>query len=227
MVRSRRLVLLSVVFAVVTVAACDKAGDKTAANGSGGQAAAPAAGSQAAAAGGQPATPAAGSQAVTAGGQPAAPAAGSQAVAAGGGQAAAPGPAAPSQPAAAGEPPASPPAESPLKVGAAVDGKWTNGRWYPGKIGAINADGTFRVNYNDGDVSKSLPASKVRLRRAGAPHSGGGGGGGGSCRSGLTQCGGRCVDIHDDNRNCNACGRTCPEACMGGSCVSNHYKYGN
>src|SRR4051812_37606391 len=40
-----------------------------------------------------------------------------------------------------------------LKVGDAVDGLWTNNRWYPGRIGAVHADGTFRVNYNDGDVS--------------------------------------------------------------------------
>jgi hypothetical protein len=205
MPRSGRLLSLSIVFVIVSIAACDTAKDKTATRGS----AAAAAGSQAAPAAGQ-AAPAAG-QAAPAGSQ-AAPAAGQAGPVAG----QAP-PAAPS--------PVAPPAENPLKVGAAVEGQWTDGRWYPGKIGAINADGTFRVNYNDGDVSRSLPAAKVRLRHAGATHHSGGGGG--SCGGGLTQCGGRCVDIHNDNRNCNACGRQCPEACMGGSCVSNHYKYGN
>jgi hypothetical protein len=211
MIRSGVFVVLRAVFIFLGVAACDKAAPPTATTGSGAvaagsQAAAPAAGSQAVA------PPAPGSQAA------APPAAGSQAAAPeAGSQAAATPPAAPS----------APPAENPLHVGAAVDGRWTDGRWYPGKIGAINADGTFRVNYNDGDVSRSLPAAKVRLRHAGATHHSGGGGGGGSCGGGLTQCGGRCVDIHNDNRNCNACGRQCPEACMGGSCVSNHYKYGN
>jgi hypothetical protein len=47
-----------------------------------------------------------------------------------------------------------------------------------------------------------------------------------SCGSGRMRCGGSCVDYRNDPKNCNACGRTCPEACMGGSCVSNAYKYG-
>jgi hypothetical protein len=47
-----------------------------------------------------------------------------------------------------------------------------------------------------------------------------------SCGSGRMRCGGVCVDYRNDPKNCNACGRTCPEACMGGSCVSNAYKYG-
>ena len=56
------------------------------------------------------------------------------------------------------------PASTPeaLKVGDFVFGQWTDNNWYPGKIGAINADGTYRVDYNDGDVSPSLPAEKVR-----------------------------------------------------------------
>ena len=207
MARSGCSVVLSVVFVVVGLAACDKAADNAVTAGSG------------AVATGSAPTPAAGAPAPPA---PSAPAASAPAV---------PAASAPTAPAGDGAATAAPatPAENPLKVGAAVDGRWTDGRWYPGKIGAINADGTFRVNYNDGDVSRSLPAAKVRLRHAGAAHSSSGGGnsGGGSCRGGLTQCGGRCVDIHNDNRNCNACGRMCPEACMGGSCVSNHYKYGN
>lgn len=49
-----------------------------------------------------------------------------------------------------------------LKVGDAVFGQWTDGSWYPGKIGKLNADGTYGVSYDDGDVSPSLPANKVR-----------------------------------------------------------------
>lgn len=198
--------LLHAVFVVVTVAACDNTGDKPAVSGSG------------AAATASPATPspAAGSQAATPGvaavGQAAAPSP----------AAAAPSPVAAAAPSAAA--PASLPSEHTFKVGDVVDGQWTDGRWYPGRIGAVNSDGTFRVNYNDGDVSKRLSSAKVRVRHVTATHSGGAAN---ACRGGLTSCGGRCVDIHNDNRNCNSCGRTCPEACMGGSCVSNHYKYGN
>jgi hypothetical protein len=194
--------VLPAVFAIVSLAACDKPIDWPAAKGSG----AVAAGGQAAVA------PAAGSQ-VTA---PAAVA---------GGQAVTPDPAA-GLAAAAGSPapPASASSVALFKVGDKVDGQWTNGRWYPGKIGAANSDGTFRVNYNDGDVSPSLPSAKIRVHHATATHHGSVAN---ACRGGLMQCGGRCVDIHNDNHNCNACGRQCPEACMGGSCVSNHYKYGN
>jgi hypothetical protein len=210
---------MGAVFVIVAVTACDKGGDRPAFNGfgmasTGSQAAPAAAGSQAAAPAAV-APAAAGSQAAT----PAAAAANPVAAPAGGDQVA------PAAGSAAAGAPASSHAEKTFKVGDWVDGMWTNGRWYPGRIGAVNADGTFRVNYSDGDVSRSLPIAKVR-------HALNGGFGfqstrGTSCGGGLMRCGGRCVDIHNDNHNCNACGRMCPEACMGGSCVSNHYKYGN
>ena len=53
-------------------------------------------------------------------------------------------------------------ATGPLKVGDVVFGQWTDSNWYLGKIAAINPDGTYAVNYNDGDVSPSLSASQVR-----------------------------------------------------------------
>lgn len=109
-----------------------------------------------------------------------------------------------------------------FKVGDKVSGKWTDGYWYPGKIAAVNPDGTYRVKYNDGDESRSLPASKVRARKASSSS----GSTAGGCSGGRTTCGGRCVDLLNDNQNCHSCGRTCPEACMGGACVSNAYKYG-
>jgi hypothetical protein len=121
----------------------------------------------------------------------------------------------------------SPGADKPFKVGDTVYGQWTNRKWYPGRIGEVHPDGTFRVNYNDGDVSNSLPPSQVRPRKAAPVQHGGERSSASTCGRGLRQCGGRCVDILNDNRNCNSCGRICPEACMGGSCVSNHYKYGN
>ncbi len=49
-----------------------------------------------------------------------------------------------------------------LKVGDTVLGQWTDGNWYPGKVGQINAYGTYRVDYDDGDVSPSLVANQVR-----------------------------------------------------------------
>jgi retinol-binding protein 3 len=61
--------------------------------------------------------------------------------------------------------PEPPPTTAPATyaVGDVVFGQWTDDQWYPGKIGAINADGTYRVDYDDGDVSPSLPASKVKV----------------------------------------------------------------
>jgi len=49
-----------------------------------------------------------------------------------------------------------------LKVGDSVLGQWTDGNWYPGKIAKLNADGTYTVNYDDGDVSPSLLTNQVR-----------------------------------------------------------------
>jgi hypothetical protein len=104
----------------------------------------------------------------------------------------------------------------PLKVGDRVQAQWTNGRWYPGKIVAITDAGTYDINYNDGDKSKGLPASKVR--RPGTAKPAGGGGKTSTASSsnapcpgpGLTRrCGGRCVNIQEDSNNCGGCGNKC------------------
>ena len=54
-------------------------------------------------------------------------------------------------------------------VGDSVDGLFTvtNGtqRWYPGKITAVNADGTYDVLYNDGDSEKGKYVSSLRLSK--------------------------------------------------------------
>jgi hypothetical protein len=55
------------------------------------------------------------------------------------------------------------PANARFEVGDVVFGQWTDGGWYLGKVGTINADGTYRVDYDDGDVSPSLPADKVKV----------------------------------------------------------------
>lgn len=47
-----------------------------------------------------------------------------------------------------------------------VDGLWVlaNGtqRWYPGRISAVNKDGTYEVKYLDGDVHKDKKSSEIR-----------------------------------------------------------------
>jgi hypothetical protein len=49
-----------------------------------------------------------------------------------------------------------------------------------------------------------------------------GGGGGVGCTSGLSLCGGRCVDVRLDSANCNLCGRVCAggQTCQAGVCTS-------
>lgn len=111
------------------------------------------------------------------------------------------------------------------KVGDLVSAKWDDGYWYPGKIAAVNPDGTYKITYNDGDVGNKQKAKNIKPRK---PSTGGSGSSsGGSCSGGRTSCGGRCFDLQNDPKNCYSCGRQCPEACMNGSCVSNAYKYGN
>ena len=29
-------------------------------------------------------------------------------------------------------------------------------KWYPGKVGQVNADGTFTITYDDGDVEENV-----------------------------------------------------------------------
>lgn len=51
------------------------------------------------------------------------------------------------------------------KVGDKVQGQWSDGQWYPGKIGAVDKKaGTYRVDYDDGDVSPALSAAQVKAR---------------------------------------------------------------
>ncbi len=116
---------------------------------------------------------------------------------------------------------AAPAAPAAVEVGEHVMAQWTNGRWYPGKIFAITDAGTYDVNYDDGDKSKGLPRKKIRKKGevAAASASGGGGGGHSTASSdapcpgpGLTRrCGGRCVNIQEDNNNCGSCGNRCSD----------------
>jgi hypothetical protein len=100
------------------------------------------------------------------------------------------------------------------KVGDQIQGKWSDGRWYNGRIAAVNDDQTYNIKYDDGDSSNHFHADRVRGR-----HSGGGGGGGAATQSsgnapcpgpGLTRrCSGVCVNIQEDNNNCGSCGNRC------------------
>ena len=107
-----------------------------------------------------------------------------------------------------------PPPKSDWKVGDKVQGKWTDGYCYKGTFAAVNADGTFKVKYDDGDVSNALPAAKVR---AIPPKSASTGKTGGTASDapcpgpGLTRrCNGVCVNIQEDNNHCGGCNNRCP-----------------
>lgn len=46
-----------------------------------------------------------------------------------------------------------------------VSGNFHNeGTYYPGVISAVNADGTFDINYDDGDKEKGVPMARLRAR---------------------------------------------------------------
>lgn len=109
--------------------------------------------------------------------------------------------------------PAAPAADA-LKIGDRVMAKWTNGKWYPGRIVGINDD-AYDVNYDDGDKSRGLPAAKVR-KQAASKSSGGSRPSTSSSDApcpgpGLTRrCNGRCVNIQTDDNHCGGCNNRCP-----------------
>jgi hypothetical protein len=55
-----------------------------------------------------------------------------------------------------------------LIVNAHVQAQWTDGSWYPGTIVRVHG-GRYDIDFDDGDHSDDLPASKVRLEGAAAP----------------------------------------------------------
>ncbi len=69
------------------------------------------------------------------------------------------------------------------RVGDEVEARYKRGRnWYPGKIRAVNSDGSYDVRYQDGDFERDVEAAFVR--RAG------GSGGGGAAVDAATSRGG-------------------------------------
>lgn len=111
-----------------------------------------------------------------------------------------------------------------FKVGDAVMGQWSDKKWYPGKIAAVNADSTYRVEFKDGDVAPTQPAALIRPRNA---QSGGGravAAGSKACSEGTnyTRCGASCFNLQTNNSNCGACGNQCPKTartCVSGKCT--------
>ena len=53
------------------------------------------------------------------------------------------------------------------RVGDEIDARYKKGRkWYPGKIRAVNRDGTFDIRYADGDTERDVEPSMVRGKEA-------------------------------------------------------------
>jgi hypothetical protein len=131
----------------------------------------------------------------------------------GSGSAAAPPPPEPPPPTTTEPPPA-----AGFAVGDRVSAKWTNGKWYPGKIVKIHDDGRIDVDYDDGDKSKKLPPSKVRKKEKRSSSSSGrssssSGDSDAPCPGpGITRrCNGKCVNIQEDNNHCGGCNNRCPD----------------
>lgn len=53
-----------------------------------------------------------------------------------------------------------------FKVGDKVEAHWKGGQtWWKGSIAKVNADGTYNINYDDGDKESNLSAASVRVRQ--------------------------------------------------------------
>ena len=55
------------------------------------------------------------------------------------------------------------PATQCLSLGDAVEARWQGGdEWFPGRIDAVNPDGTFNIAYDDGDVENRVDTNIIR-----------------------------------------------------------------
>lgn len=123
-----------------------------------------------------------------------------------------------------------PPPVTGLQVGDRVDGLWSDNRWYPGKVGAVNADGTYLVNFDDGDKA-ALDGHHLRRRKA---TTGGGGSskaaGGEPCPEGpgWTRCKDwGCQKLSSSNQHCGSCSNSCrgDQTCNNGVCGCHSYEH--
>lgn len=58
------------------------------------------------------------------------------------------------------------PVVSAYKVGDKVEAHWKGGQtWWKGSIAAVNADGTYNINFDDGDKESNLAATSIRPRQ--------------------------------------------------------------
>lgn len=71
----------------------------------------------------------------------------------------------------AAQAPAPAPVVAKYKAGDKVEARWKGGLWYKGAIAAVNADGTYDINYDDGDKESNVTEAYVRLQAA-APAAG-------------------------------------------------------
>ena len=116
-----------------------------------------------------------------------------------------------------------PPSVTGLKVGERVDGLWSDNRWYPGKAGSVNADGTYFINFDDGDKA-ALDGQHVRRRKAATGGGSSKAAGGKPCNEGnyYTRCDEyHCFNLSQDDHNCGACGNQCPKnarTCVNSEC---------
>lgn len=50
-----------------------------------------------------------------------------------------------------------------FKPGDRIEARWKRGSlWYPGRVGTVNADGTYAVEYDDGDREPRVGPELVR-----------------------------------------------------------------
>jgi len=58
------------------------------------------------------------------------------------------------------------------KLGDRVEAKYKGGsKWYKGEITRVNVDGSYNINYDDGDQERRVPAQNVRLAGGGMSNS--------------------------------------------------------
>jgi hypothetical protein len=84
----------------------------------------------------------------------------------------------------------------------------------PGSGGSSGAGGAQTSGRGNRPIDGSRP------NNGGSSGGGSSGGSGQACPQGQTRCGGACVDLSSDARNCGACGTVCPDGgrCRNGTC---------